>query len=199
MYADVLMSQASQNASSRLHSDVSKGFVVGGVSAGATMAAATAHTWKLEGRIPPITGSFMSLTILDNAALINGVVSPLPHDEYRSMSENAEAPVLNKDLSERFWDIYNRDLADPLCNPLLFESFYGLPRTYVQTCGLDPYRDGNLIYQRRVLEAGGKLVLICMRVSRTHFGRCIPSSLQQNVGSATALQARLGFCLRNII
>ena len=120
------------------------------------MAAATAHTWKLERQMPAITGSFMSITILDDVVPINGRNIHIAPDEYRSQEENAEAPVLNKALSDRFWAIYRRDRASALSNPLLFESFEGLSRTYLQTCGLDPYRDGSLIYQRRITKAGGE-------------------------------------------
>ena len=118
------------------------------------MAAAIAHTWRLESHSPTITGTFMSLPILENEVELEGKAVDIFASDFKSKVENAEAPILNKELSNRFWSIYQPDRASPLYSPLLFQSFKGLLRTYFQACGLDPYRAGCKIYENRVREAG---------------------------------------------
>ena len=98
----------------------------------------------------------MSLPILENEVELQGKAVDIFAGDFKSKVENAEAPILNKELSSRFWSIYQPDRASPLYSPLLFESFNGLPRTYLQACGLDPYRDGCKIYETLVREAGGE-------------------------------------------
>ena len=48
------------------------------------------------------------------------------------------------------------DRSSPMYTPFLFESHAGLPPMYVQACGLDPFRDGCLIYIRLLGKVGVK-------------------------------------------
>jgi len=52
--------------------------------------------------------------------------------------------------------MYKADWNSPLATPSLFETHKGLPPTYFQICGLDPFRDEAIIYQDILREEGVK-------------------------------------------
>ena len=96
----------------------------------------------------------MSLPIVENEVQLDGKDATIFSEEYPSKHENAAAPLLNRELSRRFWQIYQPDRGSPLFSPLLHQTFKGLPRTYLQRCGLDPYGNGVKIYHRLLRSAG---------------------------------------------
>ena len=49
------------------------------------------------------------------------------------------------------------------CSPLIAKSMHGLPASYIQVAGRDPYRDEGLLYAQR-LEEEGVLVRVRMCV-----------------------------------
>jgi acetyl esterase/lipase len=71
--------------------DLTKGFLVAGVSAGANMTATIAHLYRDEGRQPPITGLSLSIPSL----LAPEAVPESIRDEYRSREENKDGLVVN--------------------------------------------------------------------------------------------------------
>lgn len=142
--------QITQNPA-RLGVDLSKGFVLGGTSAGGSIVTALSHLARDEKVYPPLTGLYLNVPLL----LAPEAVRPEQQPLYRSREQNAYAPVLNK----AFMDMYTAacDLDD-LQNSYLWSPFNwpggpgkahaGLPPTYFQICGLDPLRDEALIYER---------------------------------------------------
>ncbi|TVY59632.1 AB hydrolase superfamily protein B1A11.02 [Lachnellula suecica] len=115
---------------SELGAEPSRGFVVGGGSAGGNIAAVVAHMARDEQLEPPLTGQFvfnlLPLSILAktfNLIGLNGNVSSSLFVPFRYGKEERG----------------HRDL----------------PPAYFQVCGLDPLRDEALIYERVLREEAG--------------------------------------------
>ena len=83
--------------------DLAQGFVVGGISAGATFSSVVAHLWRDQQRKPAISGIFMSVPILSDEVAVDATPVSLFEKEYQSLEDNANDPILNKPLSNRFW------------------------------------------------------------------------------------------------
>ena len=87
---------------STLKADPKKGFMVGGISAGANFSAVISHLARDEHLSPPLTGVYLS---------IPAVVDPksMP-DEYKheflSHEQNKDAPILGKESIEMFMGAY---------------------------------------------------------------------------------------------
>ncbi|OBZ67627.1 AB hydrolase superfamily protein B1A11.02 [Grifola frondosa] len=137
---------------SELSADPARGFLVGGMSAGANLAAAVAIRARDD--------AFFARTRLTGQVLqMPCVVHPDAYpeqykSELRSMEQHADAPFLAAHKLRTFWHATQAPPADPLFSPLLAPSHARLPRTYVQVCGLDPLRDEGLLYARVLREAG---------------------------------------------
>ncbi|EMD36119.1 hypothetical protein CERSUDRAFT_53128 [Gelatoporia subvermispora B] len=134
-----------------LSANLSKGFIVGGLSAGGNLTAVVAHRARDDPFFAdkPITGQLM---------MVPGIVHPDAHpDEYKSeltsVEENKDAPTFDKvDL----YRCYSANPKDPECSPLLYPSHANLPPAYLQICGRDPLRDEGILYERVLREAGVK-------------------------------------------
>jgi acetyl esterase/lipase len=74
------------------------GFIIGGVSAGANLAAVSAHLYQSEKRSPPLTGQYLAIpTICDPSA-----VPPQCKAAYVSREQNKDALVLNQKSIDMF-------------------------------------------------------------------------------------------------
>ncbi|KAL5344108.1 Alpha/Beta hydrolase protein [Aspergillus crustosus] len=137
-----------------LGADPSKGFILGGVSAGGHLTTLTAQRAVKEKLSPPLTGIWASVPVTTLTA------DSLP-EKYRadwvSRVENANAPILNVAdineaevhykpdvLSDNFTPYAHRDLAPYL------------PPAYIQVVGMDPLRDDGLVYERYLKDNGVK-------------------------------------------
>lgn len=144
------------NASS-LSADPSKGFIVGGVSAGAIISAVISHQAKDTPLAAPLTGVWL------NAMLCCGqsALPPKYKDLHKSSAQNAEAPVLPQKAIDFFMVNYKPDDSSPEHSSLLWPSGHeGLPPTFIQVHGMDPLRDDGLIYDLAMKEAGVKVETI---------------------------------------
>ena len=143
------------------------GFVIGGISAGANLAAVVAHLYQEKKDTPRLTGQYLCIpTTCEPAALPEKY-----KDLYLSREQNKEALILNQKSIEMFEGKsgslrqktelsnlrkghYKPDPLSPLRSPLLFPSHAGLPPTYIQICGADPLRDEGLLYEQVLREDG---------------------------------------------
>ncbi|KAL3418141.1 hypothetical protein PVAG01_09856 [Phlyctema vagabunda] len=140
---------------SKLNVNLSRGFIVGGVSAGANIATAIALSSRDENLSPPLTGQILCVPPL------------LPKSVYASLGEKYTSRLLSREQNgndgflspavvKMFEESYNGDDSSPLYTPFQHSSgLSNLPPTYVQACGLDPFRDEDILYEEKLrLEYG---------------------------------------------
>ncbi|KAJ8068131.1 hypothetical protein OCU04_003702 [Sclerotinia nivalis] len=130
--------------------DPSKGFLVGGISAGANFASVVSHLYRDENLSPPLTGVYLSIPPI----IPQKVVPERYRSTYLSLEQNKDAPLLNRDIADVFDKHYAVKEPSSLATPILFDSHKNLPRTYFQICGLDPLRDEGFIYEDILKENG---------------------------------------------
>jgi acetyl esterase/lipase len=159
---------AAANAS-KLGADPSKGFIVGGTSAGGNIAAVAGHLARDEKLSPPVTGLALLIPALADHTLKN--IDEKYAKEIISYEQNKDAPVLPMKSVELFMSEsinsphthikanisqsghYKPDPKSHLFN--LFAppiNFSNLPPTMIQICGMDPLRDEAMIYERLLRE-----------------------------------------------
>jgi len=103
--------QAASNASA-LKADPKKGFIVGGISAGANFTAVVSHLARDEHLSPPLTGLYLSVP-----ALVDPSSMPAKYNhEFLSREQNKNAPILGQDSMDMFIGSYLRNLSH---SPLL--------------------------------------------------------------------------------
>ncbi|GAB7338520.1 hypothetical protein MBLNU457_5270t1 [Dothideomycetes sp. NU457] len=144
-----------ENASSDvIGADPSKGFVLGGVSAGGNVTAVCAQMSLKKGHELkyPLTGVWACIPVVVPDA------SVLPEEErelWFSRTQNAKVPILDADSMEAIGKLTKADPKSEWYSPFNAEKpFVGMPRTYVQVDGMDPLRDDGLIYERCLKKAG---------------------------------------------
>ena len=144
------------------NADPKLGFIIGGTSAGGSIAASLAHLARDNNLSPPLTGHMISI----------GSVMHVDHvpkkykSQYLSREQNKEAPILNL----QFHSLMRRACNPDPTSPLVFcfdqhlpptedgnvkADHIGLPPAYFQCCGLDMSRDDQLIYERVLREECG--------------------------------------------
>ncbi|ESK85482.1 esterase lipase [Moniliophthora roreri MCA 2997] len=132
--------------------NLSKGFLIGGMSAGANIVAVITHLARNDDvlRGTPLTGQIL-------------VTPPVVHPDYvparysdslRSMETNKNAPIFSRSEFDIFWGFYKAPSTDPRACPLLFPSHMRLPPTYIQVCGLDILRDEGVLYEKVLKRSG---------------------------------------------
>ena len=168
----------SQNAQSVIlpNADAAAGFIVGGASAGANLAASLAHLARDNDLTPPLTGQFLSAGTFISPYHVPEKYAP----SFLSREQNEMAPLLDKDLYAIFQDAFKPDFKSPLW--AIFDQHdprdargevkmghMDLPPAYFQVCGMDISRDDSLIYEKVLREE-------CKIATRTDlyegFGHC---------------------------
>lgn len=131
--------------------DTSAGFILGGVSAGANLAANVTQASLQDPLSSPVTGTWLSVPFLVNDNNLPQKYKPV----YLARQQNAEAPILDADAIEQIKVFMEMDEASPSWSPFNVPGAHtGLPPTYVQVCGMDPVRDDGLIYEAVLREHG---------------------------------------------
>lgn len=146
-----------ENAQRVLRADPSRGFIIGGVSAGASMALVFAHLARDEKLEPKVTGVYSacgSMRVFDPERL---------EDQYRerylsrTQEECLDNPVLSRNLTQLMDSCAKPDVRSKLYSPLLWPTengHRGLPRIYQQICTRDGNRDECLIFNDILKNSG---------------------------------------------
>lgn len=144
----MLTEKLSNNAAS-FGADPSKGFIVGGTSAGGNIAAVVGHLATDEKHDPPLTGLLLSV-----APFLSPEAVPESYQTmYKSRIQNKDAPILNEIVAKMYDDAYQPEISSRLWDVLLWPGGHcNHPPTYFQVCGLDILRDEELIYEKVLRE-----------------------------------------------
>ncbi|KAL0578340.1 hypothetical protein V5O48_003654 [Marasmius crinis-equi] len=136
---------------------LSKGFLVGGASAGGNLAAVLSQLARDDPafKSTPLTGQFLVIPVT-----VHPDAYPEEHkSSLLSYEQNKDAPTLTKESMDAFWKWYNPPPTDPKASPLLSPSKEGLPPAFFQVAGMDPLRDEGLLYEKLLRQAGVKTKL----------------------------------------
>ncbi|OQU98608.1 hypothetical protein CLAIMM_04365 [Cladophialophora immunda] len=141
-----------ENATS-LGANPSLGFVVGGTSAGGSIAATLAHLARDEGLAFPLTGQYLAMPMVSPATAV-----PAQYEKfYLSQKQNRNAPVLSGPTLEMFINGYQPDENDAVLYSILKHprGHKGLPPAVFHIDGLDPLRDEAIIYEHILSHEAG--------------------------------------------
>lgn len=155
------------NATS-LGADPKSGFVLGGVSSGASLTAVTVQRSVEEGLSPPLTGAWMCMPcVLDKE-----IVPPKYAEVFVSREQCSNATLVDTDNLFSVIKAYKPDIRSPSWSPFNSKQPHrGMPPCYIQVSGADPMRDDGLIYERALREANVKTRLdVYPGVPHWHFG-----------------------------
>ncbi|KJK62753.1 alpha/beta hydrolase fold [Aspergillus parasiticus SU-1] len=139
---------------SALDADLTKGFVIGGASAGGNLSIVTAHRAVKEKLSPPITGILASIPVCMSQETVPEKYKHL----WVSREQNGNAPG-NPGLDSKsiggYEALYQQEFFSEDFSP--FNStvpFSAIPRTYVQVAGLDILRDDGIVYAKILRDNG---------------------------------------------
>ncbi|PVH90421.1 hypothetical protein DM02DRAFT_680512 [Periconia macrospinosa] len=138
------------HASTALHASPRTGFILGGISSGANVAAVAAYTARDTSLDPPLTALWLSFPV----AIMPEAYDALPPfhlPSLLSLTQNAENPLLTAKSLGDIQVLYGCPPKDPRVSFLLNKSHAGLPkRVYLQVCGRDPLRDEAFLWEKFV-------------------------------------------------
>ena len=125
---------------------------MGGVSAGANLAAACArYAQTTETLACPLTGQWLNVPWLMSEQQVPAKWAHL----HTSRQQNEEAPILPTADLEKVIQYTGLDLESPWFSPLNHSHpMGGLPKAYIQADGMDPLRDDAFLYDEMLREAG---------------------------------------------
>lgn len=139
---------------SALDADLSKGFVIGGSSAGGNLSIVTAHRAVKEGLSPPITGVLASIPVCVSEETVPARYRHL----WVSREQNATAqgnPGIVSGSTAGFDARYQQDFMSEDFSPFNSAALLSaMPRTYVQVAGLDILRDDGVVYAKALEDSG---------------------------------------------
>ncbi|KAF1942624.1 hypothetical protein EJ02DRAFT_454132 [Clathrospora elynae] len=158
------------NAAS-LGADPSKGFIVGGSSAGGSFGGVLARRSVAEGLSPPLTGHWLAYPAMGQHDASSSIETDklLPEaQKYKdlwgmSWKQNAEAVVLDAKSASILFGFLSPDFSSPLWNPLTKQPHFELsklPKALVQVAGLDLTRDDGIVYAYALEDAGAEVRLL---------------------------------------
>lgn len=139
--------------------------LVGGISAGAQLAAALALKQNVCSPeilpCPRIAGQILMIPALVQSEHYQSQLEQLKDPSLSSYIENEYAPILSKKVIEFFTGLLKFPLSVSDDDDLRLNTgnatvsqVKGLPPTVLGICGLDPLRDEGLLYGKKLAEAG---------------------------------------------
>ncbi|KAJ3545728.1 hypothetical protein NM208_g2373 [Fusarium decemcellulare] len=136
--------------------------LVGGISAGAQLAAAlalTQHSSPDGLSRPRIAGQVLMIPCVVHTDCYESQLQQLKDPKLSSYIENEHAPILPMTTVKFFTDLLQvegADVNDLRLNPgnASSELVKGMPPTVLGVAGLDPLRDEGLLYGKKLAEAG---------------------------------------------
>lgn len=134
-----------------LHADPSKGFIMGGVSAGGSMTACLSRKFQAEPLAHPLTGQWLCIP-----STMSKRSCPDKYKEYHlSASQMAKGVGLTQEARDTLSRMVQVDEASDLRYAVnSTTAIAGQPKTYFQVDGADPMRDDGLIYDEMLKDAG---------------------------------------------
>ena len=146
------MKWIAENATcSLLGADPSKGFLMGGVSAGGGLTSCLSRYFQHDKLAHPLTGQWLCIP-----PTMDSESCPEKYKSYFVAPEkNAVNPTLSKESLELLKKVTEWDTTSDLrCAVRSKTPISGQPRTYLQVDGMDMLRDDGLIYEEMLKEAG---------------------------------------------
>ena len=142
---------ASNATGSLLSSDPTKGFLMGGVSAGGALTAAFSRLFQEEPIAYPLTGQWLSIPAVMDISTV-----PEKYKDYHISSEQfAGGAFFSRKTREWLANLVEPDVHSPLRYAISSKTAVkDQPKTYFQVDGMDPLRDDGLIYEEVLKEAG---------------------------------------------
>ena len=139
---------------SEIGADPTTGFIIGGISAGGTLASVITNQSLTEKFDHPVTGQWLSVPSMMDHESVPEKYKPY----FLSMEHNVDVPVLPASALPDLKKHIEWDDKSPLRYPVLNKDvpLSSIPPTYLQSDGLDPLRDDALIYEEMLKEAGVK-------------------------------------------
>ncbi|TKX23817.1 alpha/beta hydrolase fold-containing protein 16 [Elsinoe australis] len=171
------------NAAS-LGADPSKGFIVGGVSAGGNLSVVVAQQAIEQNISPPITGLWLCVPI----AFPNKEYVPDEFKQfYLAREENANAGILSAKTIEAFGHHAQQDEKSPWYSPMNAKApFQKFPPSYIEVNGCDPLRDDGIIIDKILRKNGTKTRLTAWPgLPHAHFALLPDPELKKNAARDT--------------
>ncbi|KAM0325740.1 hypothetical protein ACHAQA_007040 [Verticillium albo-atrum] len=148
---DIVRWATKDSSQAQLKTDLTRGFVLGGTSAGANFTAGIAHLARLEGLTPRLSG----LVFLAGSFCHPDARPKKYLDRILSVDEVTDAPGFSRKSIDYFAAKYGAPPEDKRLSPLLYDSQAELAdKAYFAVCGWDPRRDEALLLEQLLQEAG---------------------------------------------
>ena len=177
-----------ENASGEdLKADVSKGFIMGGVSAGGSLTGTLSRKFQETPLAHPLTGQWLCIP-----PAMQPEDTPEKFKSYhQSRKQNSEGPGLTTANIDVMFDLSQIDSKSELAFAVHSKTpLSGQPKTYFQIAGLDPLRDDGLIYDEMLKDAGVE-TKVDFYPGCTHGHQYMMASV--GVGKETHIDTAVGF------
>ncbi|TDZ35294.1 AB hydrolase superfamily protein [Colletotrichum spinosum] len=126
-------------------------FILGGVSAGANLAAVTAQKWFSAKRSPRLVGIWLTIPWLLEREIVPGTYEHL----WLSRGQNTDTLIINTATAERIRELYSPEIMSTDFSPFNDKNAHkGLCPVYFQVCGQDAFRDDGMIYEKMLRDNG---------------------------------------------